>query len=1669
MLGRWCMGIFVAWIVFVSSMSRGADDVVAPATYLVGLAARDITPDYPIRLSGFGFRRTESEGVTARIYARALAVGSDEDGPALLITVDTTGIADAIVGQLAVRLKPLGVTREKLVVTGTHTHTAPMLRGVLPTLFGEPIPPGHQAHIDRYTAEFTDHLEEVALVALRDRQPAKLFWGVGAVAFAKNRRSANGPIDHDLPVLAVKSRSGKLRGILTTYACHAVTLSHNFIGGDWPGFAAEALERQFPGAVAMISIGCGADQNPTSGVTGDKVDVARGQGAELAAEVAAVLNGALRPVAGSLTARQERIDLPLAELPQRSHWESLVPKGSYIGYHAQVQLATLDRGESLPTKIDYPVTTWTFGDSLAMVFLPGEVVVDYSLRLKRELDRSRLWLMAYANDTPCYIPSERVLKEGGYEGAAAMTYYNKPAKFATGIEQQIIDAVHRLVPDEFNAPQKGALDAGPLPLSPRQSVQRLQVPADWNVQIVAAEPLTTDPVAIDFGPDGALWACEMHDYPSGLHGNFEPGGRVRILRDDDGDGIYDRSTIFLDRLPFPTGVTVWRKGVLVCTAPDILYAEDTDGDDRADVRRVLFSGFGTENYQARVNSLSYGLDGWVYGACGLFGGSIRSHMTEETIELGNRDFRIDPDRGLIEPLTGRTQQGRVRTDDGDWFGCNNSQPILHYPLLTDDSRPGLTAPPLVVNTPPTAERQLLFPRLAEYQRFKLSGPAGRVTAACGLGIYRDDWLGHDLSGNAVICEPVNLLLHRRLLLPRGVLLDAVRAQGEEQAELVTSTDNWFRPVQARTGPDGGLWIVDMSRAVIEHPRWIPEEVRAKLDVRAGENQGRILRLLPADRGARPTPKLSQMTSVQLIDTLRSPNGTVRDLAQQMLLWRDDRSAASDIERLALADGPPPSRAAALWVLARWRLLNEGTLKASLTSAEPRLRRQAARVLAMHAAEFTEATALVGLLRRESDPQVLLEVVEALRQIPAPDRPQWLARLYRAHLDDPYLKFATLRAVPADEWAASVSAAMHGTALSNAALEPLLSVSLAANDAAALNKLLPQILSISASMTWSRWPLIEQLAIARQRSPEEANAWLGPELTARLSTIVAEARRQFAGEQINEKTRIDIAGLLGLEPGQRAGDVELLAARLSPQASPALQSRLIAVLDRSRDEKAPRLLLDRWTSLGPAAKTDVLDKLVSRPASAHLLLDAIAENRLPIGQIDAARRQTLLQHPNEQLRSRAMAVLQSASNTPRAEVLAQYRSVLALTGDAQRGRETYRKRCAVCHVWEGEGHSAGPDLGEARNKSWSALLVALLDPNQAVDQRYADYVVLTTDGQTLHGLLAAETPTSITLKGQEAKLTTLARQDIERLTSSGRSLMPEGLEKDVAPQDLADLFALLTQRTTSGESDAPALTDVARQILDDSKPRPEREALIAKNADRAAELIMALVTEMGSDRKEEYRRIPWIWRVAVAAGKKNDAAQVRSVLQASLPLAEASLADWQAVVVGGGVINGISQAGAWPHERIAEIIGNDTPLKTRWRHSLAEALAMSQNAITPTGTRYDALRIIAMDGWGRRGAELSQYLAADAHAELQMGAVSALVDIPDPPATTALIEHLADLKPKNRELALDGLLRSEDRMLVLLEAIAGGRVTADQLGESRRQRLLEASFPRVQQRAKLLLK
>jgi len=439
-----------------------ADEAPVP----VGAAAVDITPDYPVRLVGYKDRTVESQGIETRLMARALAIGGDAEGPAILLAVDHIGVPGRIVDEVAGRLgAKAGLPRERLVVCSTHTHCGPGLGGGPDFIFGGPLPGDQRGRLDRYERELTAALEKVALAALAARKPGRLAWGRGSVGFAANRRivkdgrwvgmgpNPGGPVDHALPVLRVADPDRTVRAVLVGYACHCTTLGPQFnrICAEWAGYAAAAIERAHPGAVALVVIGCGADANPEPR---RDLDDARNHGAAIAREVEPLLAGPLTPLPGRVAASLRRIELPFGPPPTREQLAEQAKRPGPEGYFARTMLGRLDRGEALPGALGYPVQVWHFGDALAMVFLAGEVVVDYALRIGREGDPARVWVVAYSNDIPCYIASRRVLAEGGYEVDSSMIYYGQPTRLAPEAEDRIMGAVHDLLPDAFDGPAK---------------------------------------------------------------------------------------------------------------------------------------------------------------------------------------------------------------------------------------------------------------------------------------------------------------------------------------------------------------------------------------------------------------------------------------------------------------------------------------------------------------------------------------------------------------------------------------------------------------------------------------------------------------------------------------------------------------------------------------------------------------------------------------------------------------------------------------------------------------------------------------------------------------------------------------------------------------------------------------------------------------------------------------------------------------------------------------------------------------------------------------------------------------------------------------------------------------------------------------------------------------
>ena len=428
----------------------------AAAETPVGVARIDVTPTHPVLLTGYGHRVGEHEGVDAPISARALAIGDD---PVVLVAVENCGVPAPVVAEVR-RLVAAegGLDPSRLVVASTHTHNAPSLEGYAPLIWEGRETPEQRAHVAEYTRWLTGKLVEVARAAVRDRKPAEIAWGQGRATFGGNRRvmkdgqwkgfgfAEKAPVDHSLPALFAR-RDGRVVAVWANYACHCTSAgSENRVGGDWAGFAATEIEKDNPGAATLITIGCGADVGPQP--TGN-VGLSRRHGRAFADAVARLASSALTPLAGPPEVLLKAIELPLATVPDRAHWEAEAKRKDFQGRHAQRMLAQLDRDGKLPTTVPYPVTAWRFGRDLAVVFLPGEVTVDYAVRLKREMDWTRLWINGWSNDVPGYIPSRRILAEGGYEPDFSQIYYAWPSRYDPAVEDLIVSTVEGLVGETF--------------------------------------------------------------------------------------------------------------------------------------------------------------------------------------------------------------------------------------------------------------------------------------------------------------------------------------------------------------------------------------------------------------------------------------------------------------------------------------------------------------------------------------------------------------------------------------------------------------------------------------------------------------------------------------------------------------------------------------------------------------------------------------------------------------------------------------------------------------------------------------------------------------------------------------------------------------------------------------------------------------------------------------------------------------------------------------------------------------------------------------------------------------------------------------------------------------------------------------------------------------------
>jgi len=954
----------------------------------------------------------------------------------------------------------------------------------------------------------------------------------------------------------------------------------------------------------------------------------------------------------------------------------------------------------------------------------------------------------------------------------------------------------------------------PPPKSPEESLACIEVRPGFKVELVASEPLVLDPIAFEWGADGKLWVVEMGDYPRGLDGNGKPGGIVRFLEDTDGDGRYDKSTVFLEGVNFPTGIMPWGKGVIVSTAPEIFYAEDTDGDGKADLRRTLFTGFTEGNQQHRVNGFDYGMDNWLYGANGDSGGLVKpagDAVTNSPVNMRGHDFRCQPDSGLFEGVAGQTQYGRHRDDWGNWFGNNNPTWLWHYYLPEHYLARN---PYLAVKTTKKvlanyADSARCFPSSRTQQRFNDPDQANHTTSANSPTPYRDELFGIDSATSVFISEPVHNLIHREVLEPDGVSFKSHRASDEKETEFLRSSDNWFRPTMLKTGPDGALYIADMYRLVIEHPEWIPPAIQQRLDLRAGADKGRIYRVYPAGAKLRRIPRLDKLSTAELVAALESPNGWQRDTAERLLAEAKDKSAAAPLRLLTTRSRHPKTRLQALETLNALGELIPQNPVAAFKDSNPAVRENAIQLcekfLRLNSAGPSvqqrgkmSPRQLDSLLQLVDDPdaRVRQQLAFSLGEWDDPRAAQALVHL----AGDARLQTAVMSSAPrhVGPMLTSLLAGNDFSAAKASLIEQLTGLAAARGDQAAFGKALGRI-TTPTDGKYAAWQFSAMAglldALDRQRTSlkklqDEGKADIKG---LNLEALFAAARVQSADAHAPPVSeRLDAIRLLGRGPTDRDKDLERLGELLHPEVPNALQEAALAALQRSSAPRVAEVVLAGWTGYGPASRTEVLNLLFSRPEWLRALLTAIESEKISIAGIGAVHQQKLVTHSDSSIRDRAVKLF-SATRADRQAVLKDYRSVEKLTGDPAKGAALFRQNCSVCHRFKGEGHEIGVDLSTLAGKPVEVLLVAILDPNQAVEARYVNYAAMTKDDREISGVITAETPSSITLRSPGGNEEVLLRSELKALTSSGLSLMPEGFEKAFKPQDLADLISYVLAR------------------------------------------------------------------------------------------------------------------------------------------------------------------------------------------------------------------------------------------------------------------------------------
>ena len=972
-------------------------------------------------------------------------------------------------------------------------------------------------------------------------------------------------------------------------------------------------------------------------------------------------------------------------------------------------------------------------------------------------------------------------------------------------------------------------------LSPEESMKHIQLDGDYEVQLVAAEPLVLDPVETTWDEKGRMFVADMRDYPLGPPNPGDPWlSRIQLLTDENGDGRMDKAVTFADHMDNVQGLLPYDGGLIATTRSQILFLKDTDGDNKADLIKPLIRGFNPKHSQLQVSAPRWGPDGCVHFNNGLDAREIYpADAPTKVVGIPGSNFKWNPKTGEITPTGGKGQYGGAFDDWGHHFYCSNRNPLMFtvmpYEAMLRNPNAGITQVHEDIATPGAETR--VYP--LQITHTTADAHAGTNTACSGLGVYR----GHlmpELKNNVFVPDPTGQLVTRYKVEPNGASLKATRVG--DRTEFFRSSDEWCRPVNFTTGPDGAIYICDIYRRWIDHARFFPEEFVKTHDMRQGEDHGRIWRVVP--KGAKaPKIEAAPKDIEKLATWLGNENAWQRETAQRLIMERQDFDPAPLAKKLASEDLKKIEAVHLTWLL-NAKGSKEQFMEAVVAPVLMFLneRNPAKTGLGMVFLENEEDGYIENVLRcmasRNDLPSELRKPIMIL--LSSQSRSALMAALY-ADANDPFTRVfmanVAAMAMTSDPWlyrAILVQNPSSAGYVVHKYLSTLTSFLAATGAPDGLKNQPAEVFTdrrdfVSAlarqsstvaipedvrdlfqsfeiepgQLSWWKPDLLQGLAEGLPKSGGKLGVKSLPEFIAKPPQGFEDAAKEIAALQ----TKIDTIIADAKAPlDQRLAVLPLLASRKWAAVEPVVKNLLtttqpieltaatVALLKKFSATSTSPLIYELLPKAGPGLKRDLVTILTANATTALELFKRMEKGEFPPAWVDVEKRWAYQRGKGEM--AELAKKLFGEANSDRAKVVTSYLDAAKKPGDAKKGQQIFATICITCHKHGSLGVDVGPPLSDVKVKPPEALLSDILDPNRMFEARWSAYSIETKDGRTLSGLIQNETSDAIVLAMMGGAKETLSRSAIKDMKSLDRTLMPDGLEAAVTKEQMSDLLAFL---------------------------------------------------------------------------------------------------------------------------------------------------------------------------------------------------------------------------------------------------------------------------------------